>query len=224
MKRLWILVHSTVWGLAIATACPAAGHTQAEPDAMTARLEEPLLPMHTQTIEAIEAPAIRRDLNRAIAHSEVIVVTIPSTVELVLTQIESIPMPLTVYLAHPIQDIYGSVVIPSGTPVAAEVARAADGVRLITDAVVYESQLLPFPAVSALIPPQQIQEPVNPATPMLSLGTVGSGFGFLIGGEDAMRSGQAAGEVTGMMLHMLSDRTTEVLNIPAQTEWVLYRQ
>lgn len=224
MKRLWILVHSTFWGFAIATACPSVGYTQAKPDAMTARLEGPLLPMPTQTIEATKAPTIRRDLNGAIAHSEVIVVTVPNTVELMLTQIESTPMPLTVYLAHPIQDIYGSVVIPAGIPVAAEVAATVDGVRLMTKAVVFESQLLPFQAASALIPPQQIQEPLNPETPMLSLGTVGGGFGLLIGGENAMQSGQAAGQVTGMVLHMLSDRTTEVLGIEAQTEWVLYRQ
>ncbi len=217
------LVGMTVLWSAIAALVPVASGAQGMPHSTTARLEGSLTPAGAMAASEVTPPRQAAPVN-LLAQCQAIVVRVPQAVELKLSQIQVTPMPLTLYLSHPVTDRDGNVLVPAGTPVAAQVRASANGVQITTEAIVLSSQLLPFESASATIPLRQIQEPLNPQSPTLSLGTVGSGFGFLIGGEEGRMSGQAAGQVTGLLVQMLSDRTTELVSIAPQTEWVLYRR
>lgn len=163
------------------------------------------------------------NLADSIAACEAIVVRLNQALEVDLGQLSATPLPIMVYLSQPVRDGSGRTILPVGTAVQVQMVRSPDSVRFITESILVNNQLFAFAAASLPIPIRRVETPLNPNSPLFSLGMVGGGFGFAFGGQSGMTSGQAAGQATAALLTLLLSSEATMVSIPANTELILSR-
>lgn len=148
------------------------------------------------------------ELAQIVTDYAAIVVKVPEAIELDLSAVSGTAVPTTLYLAQPIFYRTGNIAIAADCPIEARLVPSANGVRIVTEAVLVNGQLIPLQATSDIVPPSRIETPppvvpTNAPPQLVSLGrSVGSFLGD--GRESSLIQGAMVGQAADILIDLIS--------------------
>lgn len=218
MKKQFLSMVCTVSMLG-SLSLPGLAQTATSPQAEL----PPRLETESSSVQPMMPPAQGRG-PVTLPQSTGIIVIFPS--EVVIDAGQPRDYPMTLPLAQAIVDGAGNVVVPENTPVSVMLRPTEGGAQVIAQSLVVNGQIVPIEASSPLIPGTTVTH-MRANDRAVENGAVwgrlvGSGFGFMSGGDpDEFDRGAMLGSAVGLLSGLRSPENTRVVQIPQGSVFVL---